>query len=184
MLEDTLQDKPRKCIYKIGKVLCIGSHATKPFITIGPQWPYSVCLGIIIICLGCLFVGYLSLKTYFILNIIGAALVPFCLLLFIITVLKDPGVISKNKDMDEVMMKILSQDKHFCDKCWRIKDLKTVHCSECCVCVSNYDHHCIVMGKCIGGGNIRYFYAFVLTGMIGVFYLFTVIICLIINTTG
>jgi uncharacterized membrane protein len=34
------------------------------------------------------------------------------------------------------------------------------HCSDCNVCVSNYDHHCPWTSKCIGGGNLYHFYIF------------------------
>lgn len=32
------------------------------------------------------------------------------------------------------------------------------HCDDCDVCVDDNDHHCVFFSKCIGGGNIKYFY--------------------------
>ena len=38
------------------------------------------------------------------------------------------------------------------------------HCDLCQVCIMDLDHHCVFFGKCIGKGNIYYFY-----GAIGLF---------------
>ena len=32
------------------------------------------------------------------------------------------------------------------------------HCSDCRVCIEDYDHHCVFFSKCIGGGNIYCFW--------------------------
>ena len=37
----------------------------------------------------------------------------------------------------------------------------TFHCFECEVCIEGYDHHCPWVTKCIGKGNIKFFYVFV-----------------------
>lgn len=42
-------------------------------------------------------------------------------------------------------------------KIWRPP--KTVHCGDCGFCIAGYDHHCGVMGQCIGKRNIRFFAA-------------------------
>jgi len=48
------------------------------------------------------------------------------------------------------------------------------HCDDCDVCIRGYDHHCPWTGKCIGEGNILYFYAFVT--MIPVYFIFFMIV--------
>lgn len=32
------------------------------------------------------------------------------------------------------------------------------HCEDCDVCIEDYDHHCVFFSKCIGGGNLTYFW--------------------------
>lgn len=43
------------------------------------------------------------------------------------------------------------------------KELKIGHCLECGICIIKYDHHCKWTGKCIGKGNILFFYFFCLS---------------------
>ena len=37
-------------------------------------------------------------------------------------------------------------------------DNQAYHCEECEVCIEDYDHHCVFFSKCIGGGNIYFFW--------------------------
>lgn len=37
-----------------------------------------------------------------------------------------------------------------------------LHCMDCRVCIAGYDHHCPWTGKCVGRGNARFFYAWLL----------------------
>ena len=34
------------------------------------------------------------------------------------------------------------------------------HCSFCEVCISDHDHHCVFIGKCVGGRNMGTFKMF------------------------
>jgi predicted amidophosphoribosyltransferase len=48
---------------------------------------------------------------------------------------------------------------------------KISHCSDCGLCVLEWDHHCPWCSKCIAGGNIFFFYVF-LFATIGVMLIF------------
>ena len=61
----------------------------------------------------------------------------------------------------------------YCCRCflWRIDHLGTPvaahHCSVCQKCVLGFDHHCPVLGTCIGSGNMLPFAALIAMGVIG-----------------
>lgn len=48
-----------------------------------------------------------------------------------------------------------------------------VHCESCDTCIVGYDHHCGVLGACVGKKNLWYFHAFpvFLLGWFAMFYL-------------
>ena len=72
----------------------------------------------------------------------------------------------KNNDVD----KNKNYVAQYCVKCdtvsMRLPKKLYNHCRECNICISGYDHHCVFFGKCIGQGNVIYFY-----GTIGMFFL-------------
>lgn len=54
----------------------------------------------------------------------------------------------------------------FCDVC-KLRQLPTtVHCGDCKICILDMDHHCPWTGKCIGRGNIKEFYGFLVCTLV------------------
>lgn len=49
----------------------------------------------------------------------------------------------------------------WCRHCELMVPKKTQHCTDCKVCIRGYDHHCPWTSKCIGVGNIHYFYGWI-----------------------
>jgi len=64
---------------------------------------------------------------------------------------RDPGI----------QLKSGSAQQRLCQKCDIRMARTTTHCGECGVCVKGHDHHCPVMGLCIGRGNIACFWTFI-----------------------
>lgn len=54
----------------------------------------------------------------------------------------------------------------FCKVCRIHRPPRTTHCKHCNSCVQGFDHHCLLLGVCIGKGNYRQFFAFLLSASI------------------
>lgn len=61
----------------------------------------------------------------------------------------------------------------FCKVCkiWMKRGHGYRHCPECEICVEEYDHHCPWTSKCVGKGNMVFFYLFLLSIFLTMIYL-------------
>eukprot|EP00759_Apiculatamorpha_spiralis_P045080 PhF_6_TR4188/c0_g1_i2/m.5632/K16675/ZDHHC9_14_18; palmitoyltransferase ZDHHC9/14/18 len=66
--------------------------------------------------------------------------------------------------------------RRYCQTCKIVRPPQTSHCTQCDYCVRGFDHHCGVLGICVGERTWRYFTYFVLLGCIscGVVFSFSV----------
>ena len=80
----------------------------------------------------------------------------------LITFFKNPGIPGKELWLENFRGENISEYRicNICKVIMRIED-KTEHCDECNICVVGMDHHCPWTSKCIGKGNIIWFYIFV-----------------------
>lgn len=51
----------------------------------------------------------------------------------------------------------------FCRVCRMRRPPRTSHCYDCNVCVLDHDHHCQLLGACVGTRNLRWFTLYLLT---------------------
>ena len=89
------------------------------------------------------------------------------------TFLKNPGIISTTNeeptDLD------YQKSQRWCEECRCYMTEDVEHCDDCEVCVAGYDHLCPWTGKCIGKGNLSFFYAFLASTLCFVCYCFVVV---------
>ena len=111
--------------------------------------------------------------------------------------LADPGVIQRTPETcspipvqvqelllrgEEAVENVTDGPRTFCVRClvWRPEkpagfhpwyklglQMKPHHCRICQRCVVHFDHHCGVFGRCIGAGNIGFFYGLICLGSMG-----------------
>ncbi|EKF39187.1 hypothetical protein MOQ_000590 [Trypanosoma cruzi marinkellei] len=55
------------------------------------------------------------------------------------------------------------RDLVFCRVCGLRRPPRTSHCYQCNVCVQEHDHHCGVIGGCVGRRSLRWFVLYLLT---------------------
>lgn len=88
----------------------------------------------------------------------------FCLsmLFSIICWLKDPGYIRKDSQLDFLDLLEQFEANCLCPECDIIRTPRSRHCNLCDRCVDRFDHHCPWINNCVGKGNYKYFYVFVI----------------------
>lgn len=78
----------------------------------------------------------------------------------------DPGYVLDHEiseaEYESTSDKKRPKDGKFCEYCKLFTKRKTNHCFQCHHCVSNFDHHCGIMGRCVGRTNVVLFYLFVI----------------------
>ena len=144
-----------------------------PKIIIGPHWYLYLIVS------SFFSVGIFLLYGYFgnYINIFLRIILIIIYLIFIVsytyTAMINPGY-PKN-DIDAITGEPRKKF-YFCNICrlWASKEKKTMHCSDCNICVEGNDHHCIWTGKCIGAINYKSFIVFVAS--IFILFIYSVII--------
>lgn len=122
----------------------------------------SLCL---LITLAVIFLGYICPKVGVLNLLIGVILFLASIFSFLATSLLNPGIV-----IGPLQAKIkadfnASFDK-ICSDCNVIQEENTEHCKKCKVCIEGHDDHYMLLGKCVGSGTLKYFYAFLLLSLV------------------
>ena len=112
-------------------------------------------------------IQFVFLKAIIYMNIIVCINVSLSLFSGILTFIINPGIIYSEKDKNEN-----ENEKIYCHTCkflYPKNNKRMEHCYTCNICICNYDHHCGVIGKCVGKYNFFLFIIFVLSSFAFVF---------------
>lgn len=95
-------------------------------------------------------------------NITLNAILFFGLICLIISLIKDPGIVKENENLDYIKKLKYA----YCYTCMIYKEEKVHHCKKCNVCIKHLDHHCYWLNKCIGLNNRKQFVLFLFYSLI------------------
>lgn len=71
-----------------------------------------------------------------------------------------------NSNLRSLVFAFRQPERRYCNFCQNLQPYRTKHCSRCQACIAKFDHHCHVIGTCIGELNLRYFWLYLGTQMI------------------
>ena len=103
-----------------------------------------------------MFYGYAAYKSMFCSFVVDFGL----LIALMCTVLGNPGFPDTTITENDIK-RVKKNPSYWCPDCKIIRKKEMCHCEDCDACITDYDHHCPWMGKCIGGGNLIAFYCFI-----------------------
>jgi hypothetical protein len=132
-----------------------------PIITIGPDKIFFIIF-ILFISGGFsfLFIGYYQ---YIPLYLFISGIITYLLFIVVYTILflSNPGYPER---VDLNLVRKSKRNFMYCSECniWVGKNSGIKHCHRCGMCIEKYDHHCDWISKCVGKGNINYFYFFII----------------------
>ena len=106
-----------------------------------------------------LIIQFIWLKDIKYMNYIVPIICSIAIISSVLNYIINPGIIfSSNRFVDKV----------YCPTCKMLypkTSRKIVHCGICNICIQGYDHHCGVIGKCVGKYNMVIFASLSLSGM-------------------
>ena len=152
---------PESCSSYYGNYLVFFKYRTSDYlITIGPHWYVSLIGFSLIGLVGGLIIVPLWSLIGIKLKVLYLIVYGFSLGMYLVMFFKNPGIIPQKRNAN-LEMDVEAKRNYSCLKCLSLKNQNAYHCEDCDVCIEEYDHHCVWVGKCVGKGNLIAFYVFV-----------------------
>ncbi|CAK58451.1 unnamed protein product (macronuclear) [Paramecium tetraurelia] len=144
-----------------------------PAVVIGPHWPLFICAFLSFFIMGGLFIFLRIDEDPLIFYTTLIISINQCIS-YLIVALINPGVANIERSKNMVNYFVMGR---YCKVCKLIQSKETQHCQDCDICIQEFDHHCPWTGKCIGKGNIKQFYYFIVSSI--VFMIFNLVLVLL-----
>lgn len=145
-----------KLYKRVGRCHCLLVSAQgKPWICIGPDWPYFLGLFALLGAVGGLFVFRVAAEVGTNFQLVGIVLYCVTMGSYGLTGLLDPGLNPTHSQFEPLI------SDPYCSKCQSPRSRGAEHCDTCGVCIRQRDHHCPWVNKCVGEGNLLPFYLFI-----------------------
>lgn len=176
------QKAPFRCCGRLGNCFCAFiSSSGEPWICIGPDWPFCICLLSFILGVALCYLLLMAPMVPPSVQMLGALIVTSAIGCYLTTALKNPGIeLSRGVELDSFTPVDPSKPRPKpCIHCGATRKEGTYHCEDCNLCIRQYDHHCPLTGKCIGEGNILFFYAFLVSVFLFFIYLVLWVVCVV-----
>ena len=151
-----------------------------PLFLIGPDYTYFIMI-LVVNLIYFLFLSILLLSfAKFFVAIIGVLLNIIQLGVTIICGILNPGLPKKELQNESLLLNNPNRYVR-CNLCHFIVDRakRYVHCERCQCCCEGYDHHCPWTSKCVGKGNIFYFYGMI--AMVSVVFAYLIIALVVLG---
>lgn len=148
-------DRRLKRYRKIGNLHCYSlCNRENPEFCIGPHWPFFACMLTAILLIASSLFTYTIPKLSELSTFLGVLCYSFLLICYLLAAILNPGIaISSYLPLEPEI-----PNQNYCAICHINGPAGAEHCDECDVCILQLDHHCPWTSKCIGEGNIRFFY--------------------------
>ncbi|CAG9310064.1 unnamed protein product [Blepharisma stoltei] len=140
-----------------------------PRLCLGPDWLYFLGLLIAMIVLIWVFIIIIAPSNY--IAYAGELIFAYLIICFLLASFLNPGILFNPLEDESVDSEPSNKSRRFCKICGLFRAERTEHCDQCGVCIDEYDHHCPWISKCIGRGNIIFFYGFLAGLVITVIYM-------------
>ena len=76
----------------------------------------------------------------------------------------DPGYMEPVEDVQFYkLVQNCGNATALCPNCKLQRNETSEHCEQCGRCIADFDHHCNWINNCVGGGNHKYYYLYILT---------------------